>query len=175
MNDSLLWQLLRVFAPLSLLTISGGQSIIADIQQQTVSVHHWLSQDQFLDDFAISKASPGPNIMMVPLIGWQVAGLAGFAVATLAIFLPSTLLFYLVAHAWRMKAFDRWRDRLARGLAPVSVGLVLAGTWSIMMTNGGGLLGWIVMGAALLVLTFTRIHPLLLLGGGGAVFLVAHW
>lgn len=174
MNGSVLWQLLRVFAPLSLLTIGGGQSIIADIQQQTVSSHQWLSQEQFLDDFAISKASPGPNIMMVPLIGWQVAGLAGAVVAALGIFLPSTLLFYLVAHAWRMQAFDRWRDRLARGLAPVSVGLVLAGTWSIMVTNGGGWLGWLVMGGALLVLSFTRVHPLLLLGSGGAIFLLAH-
>ena len=172
MNASLLWQLLRVFAPLSLLTIGGGQSIIPDIQQRAVVDHQWISAEQFLDDFAISKAAPGPNIMMVPLIGWQVAGLAGALVAALAIFLPSTVLFFLVARAWRMSAFDRWRDRLARGLAPVSVGLVLAGTWLIMVSNGGGLLGWLVMGAALLVLTFTRLHPLLLLGAGGAVFLL---
>jgi chromate transporter len=174
MNDSPLWQLLRVFLPLSLLTIGGGNSILADIQLQSVTVHHWLSQDQFLDDFAISRGAPGPGTVIVPLIGWQVAGAAGAAVATLAIFLPSSLLFYLVTRAWRLRALSRWRDRLARGLAPVSVGLVLASTYSIMVANSGGLLGWAVTGVALAILMFTRAHPFLLLGGGAVVFLLAH-
>jgi chromate transporter len=175
MKDSPLWQLLRVFVPLSLLTIGGGNSILADIQLQSVSVHHWLSDDQFLDDYAISRGAPGPATVIVPLIGWQVAGIAGAAVASLAIFLPSSILFYLITRVWRLDAFSRWRDRLARGLAPVSVGLVLASTYSILVTNSGGLLGWLVTGAALLILIFSRAHPFLLLGGGAAVFLVAHF
>jgi chromate transporter len=169
-----LWQLLRVFAPLSLLTIGGGSSILADIQQQTVVVHHWLSQGQFLDDYAISRASAGPATVIVTLIGWQVAGIAGAVVASLAIFLPSSMLFYAVTRVWSLDSFAHWRDKLARGLAPVSVGLVLASSYSILMTDSGGLLGWIVTGIALLVLLYSRIHPFLLLGGGAAIFLLAH-
>jgi chromate transporter len=172
MKDSPLWQLLAVFAPLSLLSIGGGQSIVADIQLQAVSVHHWLSQDQFLDDFAIARASPGPNSMIVTLIGWQVAGVAGAAVASLAIYLPSSVLFYGLTILWRRHTFGRWRDRLARGLAPVSVGLVLASSYSIMVANGGGLLSWLVTAASLLALLLTRVHPILLLAGGATVFLL---
>ena len=81
--------------------IGGGQSILGDLQRQTVSVHHWLGQGQFLDDFAIARASPGPNTLIVTLIGWQVAGLAGAAVASIAIFVPSSILFYGLTHLWR--------------------------------------------------------------------------
>ena len=172
MKDSVLWQLLAVFAPLSLLAIGGGQSVVADIQQQTVVVHHWLTLDQFVDDFAIARASAGPNTLIVTLIGWQVAGLAGAIVTSLAILLPSSLLFYALAVLWRRHAFGAWRDKLARGLAPVSVGLVLASSYSILMTNSGGLLGWIVTGVSAVALSATRIHPLLLLGAGAAIFLI---
>ena len=173
MKNSVLWQLLAVFVPLSLLSIGGGQSIVADIQQQTVSVHHWLTQDQFLDDYAISRASPGPASIIVTLIGWQVAGIPGAIVASLAIFVPSAILFYALTRiVWWRHAFGHWRDRLSRGLAPVSVGLVLASSYSILTSNGGGVLGWIVTAASALVLMWSRIHPLLLLAGGAATFLV---
>src|SRR5579871_4763645 len=132
MKDSPVWQLLSVFVPLSFLTVGGGQSILADIQRQSVSVQHWISQDQFLDDFAISRAAAGPNTLIVALIGWQVAGIPGAIAATLAIYLPPSLLFYGLARLWRLHSFGRWRDRLARGLAPVSVGLVFAGTYSVL-------------------------------------------
>jgi chromate transporter len=171
MKDSLWWQLLRVFVPLSLLTIGGGQSILADVQQQSVSVHHWLTQDQFLDDFAISRASAGPNTLIVTLIGWQVAGISGAVAATLAIFLPSSILFYGLTRLWRLHAFTRWRDRFARGLAPVSVGLVFAGTYSVLTRDGGGLLGWVVSAASLLALLLSKVHPLILLVCGAAIFL----
>ena len=174
MKGRLLWELLGVFAPLSLLTIGGGQSILGDLQRQTVSVHHWLGQGQFLDDFAIARASPGPNTLIVTLIGWQVAGAAGAAVASIAIFVPSSILFYGLAHVWRSPAFGRWRGALTRGLAPISVGLVLASTWSVLLDNGGGRLGWIVSGASCLALLASRVHPLILLFGGAAVFLLTH-
>jgi chromate transporter len=171
MKNSGWWQLLRVFIPLSLLTIGGGQSIIADIQRETVTVHHWITQDQFLDDFAISRASAGPNTLIVTLIGWQVGGLAGALAATVAIFVPPAILFFGLTRLWRWHAFSRWRDRLARGLAPVSVGLVFAGTWSVLTTEGGGVLGWIVSGASLLALLLSEVHPFVLLGGGALIFL----
>lgn len=170
----MLWEILGVFAPLSLLTIGGGQSILGDLQRQTVTVHHWLGQGQFLDDFAIARASPGPNTLIVTLIGWQVAGIAGAAVASIAIFVPSSILFYGLTHVWRSPAFGRWRGALTRGLAPISVGLVLASTWSVLLDNAGGRLGWIVSAASCLALLASRVHPFILLFGGAAVFLLTH-
>lgn len=174
MKPSTLAQLWTVFAPLSLLTLGGGQSILADIQREAVTVHHWLTAQQFLDDFAISRASAGPNTLIVTLVGWQVAGIAGAAVTSLAIFLPSSLLFFGLSHLWRRPGFTRWRLRLERGLAPLSVGLVLASTWSVLATQGGGWLAWVVSAATCLVLLFTRVPPVLLLSGGAAIFLLGY-
>jgi chromate transporter len=84
---------------------------------------------------------------------------------------PPAILFFGLTRLWRWHAFSRWRDRLARGLAPVSVGLVFAGTWSVLTTEGGGVLGWIVTGASLLALLLSEVHPFVLLGGGALIFL----
>jgi chromate transporter len=168
-----LWQqLLGVFAPLSLLSIGGGQAILGDLQKQVVIDHHWLTVDRFLDDFAISRAAPGPNTLIVTLIGWQVDGVVGAVVTSLAIFLPSSVLFYGLTLVWRWRALGAWPNRLARGLAPVSVGLALGSAYSVLASNGGDPLTWIVAGACLLALLLTKVHPFVLLGGGAAAFLV---
>ena len=99
--DKVLWALFAVFAPLSLVTIGGGQATVAEIQRQVVDVHHWMTAQQFLNDFAISRLAPGPGSLLVTLIGWQVGGLWGAVVATLAIFGPTAFLIYGVAHLWR--------------------------------------------------------------------------
>ena len=76
--------LVFVFGPLSLLSIGGGASLLAEIEHQAVSVHHWTTQRQFADLFAISRAAPGPGTMLSALIGWKVAGWAGALTATVA-------------------------------------------------------------------------------------------
>ena len=68
--------LFAVFAPLSLLSFGGSNAVLADIAQQSVSVHGWTSQREFADFFALSRAAPGPGSMLVALIGWKIAGLA---------------------------------------------------------------------------------------------------
>src|SRR5262249_57406046 len=79
MSDNRLLGLVLVFAPLSALSFGGGQAIIADMQHQTVA-QGWLSDTEFADLFAISRAAPGPSTLISALIGWQVAGLVGAVV-----------------------------------------------------------------------------------------------
>lgn len=125
--DSLLWKLVLVFVPLSLLSFGGGQAIIADIQQQTVVVHQWFTNQQFSDLFAISRATPGPNTLIASLIGWQLAGFAGLLVATLAMYIPSSVVFVTATTYWHRHAGSPWRKAIERGLAPIAVGLIFAG------------------------------------------------
>jgi chromate transporter len=162
--------LVMVFGPLSLMSIGGGQAILADIQHQSVDVQHWLTADQFLDDFAISRASPGPTMLLVSLIGWQVAGAMGVIAATIAIFLPSSILIYFLARIWRRHRGKQWQIKVERGLAPIAAGLVLSGSISILRTSGSGLLGLLVTGLSWAALTRAKVHPLVLLIAGGAVF-----
>lgn len=69
--------ILLVFLPLSMVTIGGGQSAIAEMHRQIVDVHHWLSAAQFVDAFAIARLAPGPGSLLATLIGWQIAGFGG--------------------------------------------------------------------------------------------------
>jgi chromate transporter len=175
MRDNPLLALLVTFAPLSLASIGGGLSILSDIQHQSVDVHHWLTQAQFLDDFGISRAAPGPNTLIVTLIGWQVAGWAGAAVASIAIFLPSSVLVYGLARLWRRYRGAPWQGKIERGLAPVAAGLILAGALNVLRTAEGGWLAWLVAAGAAAILTWRqRLSPFVLLGAGAAIFAAAN-
>jgi chromate transporter len=174
MRDNPLLALLVTFAPLSLASIGGGLSILSDIQHQSVDVHHWLTQAQFLDDFGISRAAPGPNTLIVTLIGWQVAGWAGAAVASVAIFVPSSVLVYGLARLWRRYRGAPWQAKIERGLAPIAA-LILAGALNVLRTAEGGWLAWAVAGVSTLaLLRHQKLSPFLLLGLGALVFAAAN-
>lgn len=92
----LLADLAQVFGMLSLVSIGGVNALLPEIHRQVVDVKQWMDDAAFRDVFAISHAAPGPNIIMVSLIGWRLAGLAGLLTATLAIMLPSCTLAFVV-------------------------------------------------------------------------------
>lgn len=161
---------MMVFVPISLVTIGGGQTAIADIHRQTVVVHQWMTQQQFLDAFAISRMAPGPGSLLVTLIGWNVAGFWGAVVATIAIFLPTTFLIYGIAHVWTRYQGARWQLALEAGLKPVAAGMILATVYVLLQAMEGG---WAVKAIALAstaVLMLTRVNPLLVIGIGAALF-----
>jgi chromate transporter len=157
--DNLLWRLIVVFAPLSALSVGGGQAIIADIQHQTVDVYHWFSNQEFADMFAISRATPGPNTLIASLIGWHLGGLAGMLVATLAMYIPSSLMFTAATSLWHRNEQSRWRVAVERGLAPIAVGLIFAGALTILQALHMGPVGWATTLAAMAVLYYTKANP----------------
>ncbi|HTJ57148.1 MAG TPA: chromate transporter [Devosiaceae bacterium] len=170
MSDNVLLRLATYFAPLSFLTIGGGQSIIADMHRETVNVYGWFSDQQFLEIFALSRMAPGPGTLIVTMIGWKVAGWLGAIVASLAIFVPSSLLVYGLAKLWGHYRGAPWQKAIEMGLAPIAAGMVLATSFTLLEASNGGILAWIVAGAATLVLTVTKLNPLLLLVAGAAIF-----
>ena len=173
-QTALVLSLLAVFAPLSLVTIGGGQSAIADINRQVVDVHQWMSQSQFVEAFAISRMAPGPGSLLVTLIGWQVAGFWGAVVSTLAIFGPTTFLIYAVAHIWSRDGGTRWKRALEAGLRPVAAGMILASTYVLLQAIDGGWFARAVAFASTAALLTTRVNPLLLIGAGVAIFVGLH-
>src|SRR5262249_55764351 len=102
-DEKTLAALALVFAPLSLVPVGGGSSIIAEMQHQAVAVHHWTTQREFTDLFAIARAAPGPGMLLATLIGFTAAGWLGALVVTLAFFLPSSLLMYVT-----VSIFNPW-------------------------------------------------------------------
>jgi chromate transporter len=167
MRDDPLFALIVVFVPLSLLSVGGGPSILAGIEN-AVAARHWMSERDFVDLFAIARAAPGPGVLLATLVGWKVAGLPGAAIASLALFLPSSILYYAIAKRWSAHRGQRWHTALEQGLAPVAAGLILGGSLLILRASGGAPLLWTIAAASTLLLLWRpRLNPLWVLAAGG--------
>lgn len=167
MTDALA-ELAWTFAALSPFSIGGVTVLLPEIRHEVVDVHGWMTDAVFGHTFAIATAARGPNVIVVGLIGWQVAGLPGLLVATLAIVTPPSVLAYLAA-----LALARWPDSkvvsvLKDALVPVGLGLMLASGVVIMHgVDRDLLLVAISLGTAAFVV-FTR-HNLLWALAAGAL------
>lgn len=166
--------LLVVYTPLSMMTIGGGQSVIAEIHRQVVNVNHWMTQAEFVEAFAISRMAPGPGSLLATLIGWHVAGFWGAIVATIAIFVPTALLILGVAHIWSRYTGARWQRVLEAGLRPVAAGMILASSYILIQALDGGWLAQALAVASTLTLILTPVSPLALIAAGAAIFVTFH-
>ena len=107
------------FAFLSLFAIGGAMAVMPEMHRQAVDVSHWMTDRQFADLFAIAQAAPGPNIIIVTLIGYQAAGIAGALVATLAMCGPTCVITYFVGRTFDRFKDAHWRIVVQAGLVPV--------------------------------------------------------
>lgn len=165
--------LAAIFTQLSLLAFGGGNTILPEMQRQVVEVHHWMSAADFGALFALAQAAPGPNMMVVPLVGWHVAGAAGLVVSSVAKFGPSSLITSLAVRVWDRFRDRPWRRTVQAGLLPVTVGLVAASAWLMAHASDHDAMAWgITLGCAVMAAR-TRVHPLWLLGAGAALGLIA--
>jgi chromate transporter len=165
--------LIRVFAYLSLLTVGGGMAAFPELKHLTVEVHHWLTFPQLIHLYSVGQMAPGPNMMMIVSIGQWVAGLPGAIVVFIAFFLPTALLAFLIGRLWTRLEKWPWRKSIQLGLAPVSIGLLLAGCLTMAK---GAVTGWItaaVAVTALAILLRSRINPAFVVLGGAVVGVLA--
>ena len=171
---SALVSLAVLFAPLSLVSVGGGQTLVAEIHRQVVSIHGWLTEQQFVDAFAVSRMAPGPGSLLATLIGWQVAGGWGALVASMALFAPSSVLVYALARIWARTRGARWQLALEAGLRPVAAGMILASGLVLVEALEGGWLARGIAVASTAALMATRVNPVLLMAAGAAVFILLH-
>lgn len=158
-----------LFGQLSLLAFGGGNTVLPEMQRQVVEVHGWMSAREFGALYALAQAAPGPNMMVIPLIGWHVAGLPGLLASAIANFGPSSLVAGIVLRLWERFRDRPWRALVQAGLIPVTVGLVAASAAIITGTlaSSPGLAA--IAAASALVLTTTRLHPLAVLAAGAVL------
>lgn len=170
----ILWTLVIVFTQLSVLAFGGGNAILPEMQHQVVTVHQWMTAEQFSSLFAMAQAAPGPNMMIVPLVGWHVAGPAGLLVTSLAKFGPSSIITVYVLKFWQRFKNHPLRTRFEKALKPITVGLVLVSAWLIADASAqNALLILIVILTAILGM-FKKVHPLwvMALGAGLGICLL---
>ena len=171
MNDGegAVWIIAVNFAVLSLIAVGGVNPILPELQRQVVDVYGWMSAARCTDLFAIAQAAPGPNLLVVTLIGWDVSGLPGALVATLAISAPSGVLAYFVSHLWDRFRLAPWRVALQAGLIPVTIGLVAAGAYVIARSADTSIAALLITLVTATALFYTRLHPLLFMAAGAAL------
>jgi chromate transporter len=161
---SILTELAAVYAQFSLLAFGGANAVIPEMQRQVVDVHHWMTAQEFAGLYALAQAAPGPNMMVVTLVGWRVAGVWGALVTTAAVAAPSSLLTFLVSRAWYRFKDSNWRKALQAGLQPVTAGLIIASAALLIQSTA---VNW--SAAAVTIVTaclfiLTKLHPMLILG-----------
>jgi chromate transporter len=169
-------ELAAVYAQLSLLAFGGANAIVPEMQRQVVDVHHWMSAHEFAALFALAQAAPGPNMMVVSLVGWRVAGLWGALVTTAAVTMPSSILTLIVSGVWYRFKDAAWRKALQTGLQPVTAGLIMASAALLIETTAVDWQAAAVTVVTALLFIFTKWHPLAILAASaiaGAVGLVS--
>jgi len=154
--------LIRVFAYLSILTVGGGMAAFPEMKILTVDVHQWLTFPQLIHLYSVGQMAPGPNMMMIVSIGQWAGGILGAIAVLAAFFGPTAVLAFLVAKGWKKLEKWPWRTSIQRGLAPVSIGLLLAGCFSMARGAITGTETAAIAVAVLLILMQYKVNPALL-------------
>lgn len=166
---NLLIDLFVQFALLAGIAFGGATALLPELFRVVVEQRHWMDAATFANLYAIAQAAPGPNLLVVTLIGWKIAGLAGAMVSTVAFCLPmSTVVFFLFRHWTRFRGTTA-QQTVQLAVAPLAVGLVLAGGWLIGAQSGAGWPGLVLGAICVAAMLTTKLHPLWLIGIGAVL------
>ena len=154
------------FALLSLMAIGGVSSILPDMQRYVVEANHWLSAKQFADAYALAQAAPGPNMMFVTLIGWQLAGWSGACVATLAVLSPPIVLTLGVTYLNARNPNAPLGRAIRNGLGPIAIGLTLSSGWILARSADQDWRGTLLTLLTVVLMLRTKLNPVWLIVAG---------
>ena len=154
------------FLLLSAISFGGTNTVLPDMHRYVVEVHHWMTDKQFADAYTLAQATPGPKVLYVTLIGWQVAGWIGAAATTLAVTIPSVTITLAVLRLSERNPEAPLRRAIRAGLAPVAIGLMLSSGWILVRSVNHDWRGTLLTALALVLVLRTRWNPLWLLAGG---------
>ena len=157
------------FGAISLFAVGGINALLPEIHRVVVDVEGWMSSAQFADLFALAQLAPGPNAMIVALVGWQVAGVPGAFTATLAICGPSSIACYIALRWWDRLQDSPVRIRVQRALAPIAIGLIFASGYTIARAADHSLRDALLTLLAIGALAFTKVNPVWVLAGAAAI------
>ena len=164
------------FGLLSLQAVGGGTAVIPEMQRLVEDTYH-ISNTDFARIWSLGQLAPGPNMLMVVVLGDRIDGIAGSIVVLLAFFVPASLLCFGAGRLWNRIGDSPWRRAVQNGLAPISIGLMASGVHAVAKT---ATTTWLTILFAAVVFAFmlrTKVNPSLLIlacGVFGAFFLPRH-
>lgn len=161
------------FLTLSLLSIGGAISTVPEMHRFLVDRNGWLTEAGFTSSIALAQAAPGPNVLFVAVLGFNVAGVPGAAASMAGIMLPSTVL-TLTATRWMRTHRDHLALRaFSAGMMPLTLGLLVATGWLLalpVLRDESHRWGALALVAATVALTLkTRLALVWMVLGGGVL------
>lgn len=168
------FQLIYTFSTVALLSMGGANALVPEFHRQIVEGYGWMTSREFAHLLALAQVAPGPNMLVVSLIGWKVAGFTGLLASTGALIAPTGLLAFAAGRMLTRLKNAWWLDPVKAGLAPVVVGLMMAaGTVIARAANHDVKSYFLTMGAALFIY-LTRRNPLWAILAGAAAGIAGH-
>jgi len=168
-QDHDLLSLATTFLVLSLFAVGGALSALPEMHRIAVEAQHWMTNSEFADMVAIAQLSPGPNVLVVTLIGYHVAGVLGALVATLSMVGPSATLAFIVSRTIDRSSDAEWPRLLQNALVPVSIGLMAASAMILGLSPGQSWLAVVLMIAAAALSFSSKVNPMLLMLAGAVL------
>lgn len=153
---------------LSLVAFGGANAIIPELHRQVVDVMGAMSDADFTKLFALAQTAPGPNVLILPLVGWRLAGAAGLAVATAATLVPTSALALLTARILSRAGESRFLNALRAGLVPLAIGLISASGFVLARAADRDALSVAITVLGALALVLSRINPIWLMAAAAS-------
>jgi chromate transporter len=155
-----LWSMFLHFMMLSLLAIGGAITTTPEMQRWVVGERGWLTDGQFTASVALAQSAPGPNLLFVAVVGWNIAGLVGVACTMVGSLLPSTTLALLVTR-WGTQRRELLAVRAFKaGMAPLTIGMLLATGWVLTEPLRGYPATAVIVAVAVAFMLYTKRSPL---------------
>jgi chromate transporter len=164
-----LLDLARIFGTIGLYAVGGVVSVVPELQREVVQVHGWMDDRAFATLFTLGQAAPGPNLLVVTLIGWVRAGLAGALVATFSLILVPSIVVYTLTRTWHRLRASPWLAPIQAGLNAIAIGLIAAAGLLLIRASASSWVAPLLSTATVVLLLRTKIHPLWLLAGGAVI------
>ena len=173
-NWDLAFALAYELAQMSLFAVGGAASVIPDLHRRIVENRGWATESRFAEMVGFSQVAPGPNMLVVSLIGWKIAGFPAALAAFIGMCTPSSVLVYGLSRFWERHRGRRWNQSLTAALGPIAIGLTLASGYLVTLGAGGSPAAFVLIGVIAAATLFTRLHPIWFIGLG-AVAGLAGW
>jgi chromate transporter len=154
------------FLWLSFLAVGGGLGVLPEMQRQVTSFG-WVTAQQFVDGYTLSRVAPGPAMLVSIFIGYKSHGVAGAVLACIAIFLPTSMLTLLVATQWTRVRGRPWAVAIEHALAPIGMGLTAAGVYTLARGAVTDVTTGAIALAATVVLSYRWLPPVVVILGTG--------
>lgn len=169
MQQDNLWEMAFHYMLLAAIAVGGLGSVIPEIQRYVVEQNGWFTARQFGEIYALSQVIPGPNVMIVTMMGWLVSSWQGAIVVTIALFTPGSIIASLVIRAGANDPDARGAQSVRKGLSPVVIGLSMSTAWIMFSTITDDWHGMALTLVTVVCVLRTKLNPLWLIGAGAAL------